>query len=484
MKISKSSFIRGMQCEKSLFLHFFKPELRDEISESQQAVFDTGHSVGELAQQRFPGGVDASRGDHAKFADALAYTRELVRGGQKVIYEATFSNGETLCYMDILVKEEGGWHAYEVKASTSVKEYQVLDVAFQYWVIRGSGLPLTGVSLVHLNSQYIRYGELDIKDLFSIELLTDDIIPMQEEIPLKLKALKSMLSKGVEPRVEIGPHCGDPFGCDFMGHCWKDVPEYSVFNVSRIGGRAFDLWRDGILHIAGIPDDFTLSANQQLQVQAEKTGEVTRDQEALDEFKSQLVWPLYFMDFETFMPAVPMYEGTHPYQMLPFQYSLHVLGAAGEEPAHFAFLGTPPEDPREEFIRSLLKNIGKSGSVLTWNQAFEISRLNEIARDFPQYSGEIAALVERVVDLMLPFQRKHLYTPQMKGSYSIKNVLPALVPELSYKDLEIQEGGTASLVYMSLYSDPDPASVAAKRENLLRYCALDTLSMVRILEKM
>ena len=239
MKISKSSFIRGMQCEKSLFFHLFRPELRDVISESQQAVFDTGHSVGELAQQRFPGGVDASRGDHAKFADALAYTRELVRGGQKVIYEAAFSNGETLCYMDILVKEEGGWHAYEVKASTSVKEYQVLDVAFQYWVIRGSGLLLTGVSLVHLNNQYIRRGELDIKDLFSIELLTDDILPMQEEIPLKLKALKSMLSKGVEPRVEIGPHCGDPFGCDFMGHCWKDVPEYSVFNVSRIGGRAY-----------------------------------------------------------------------------------------------------------------------------------------------------------------------------------------------------------------------------------------------------
>jgi len=184
------------------------------------------------------------------------------------------------------------------------------------------------------------------------------------------------------------------------------------------------------------------------------------------------------------LAGVPLYEGTHPYQMLPFQYSLHVVGTMGEEPAHFTFLGTPPDDPREEFIRSLLKNIGTSGSVLTWNQAFEISRLNEIARDFPQYSGEIAALVERVVDLMLPFQRKYFYTPQMKGSYSIKNVLPALVPELSYKDLEIQEGGTASLVYMSLYSDPDPVSVATKRENLLRYCALDTLSMVRILEKM
>ena len=184
------------------------------------------------------------------------------------------------------------------------------------------------------------------------------------------------------------------------------------------------------------------------------------------------------------MPAVPMYEGTHPYHMLPFQYSLHVVWVPGEVPEHFAFLGTPPEDPREELIRSLLKNVGKSGSILTWNQTFEISRLNEIARDFPKYSAEIAALVERVVDLMLPFKRNHYNTPQMKGSYSIKNVLPALVPELSYEVLEIQEGGTASLVYTSLYSEPDPASVAAKRENLLKYCALDTMSMVKILEKL
>jgi hypothetical protein len=484
MKISKSSFIRGMQCEKSLFLHFFKPELRDEISVSQQAIFDTGHSVGELAQQRFPGGVDASRGDHGNYSGALAYTRELIRKGQKVIYEAAFSNGETLCYMDILVKEKGGWHAYEVKASTAVKEYQVLDVAFQYWVIKGSGLPLTGVSLVHLNNQYVRRGELDIMELFSVELLTDVIIPMQEGIPVKLKALKLMLEAGKVPEVEIGPHCSNPFGCDFMGHCWKDVPDYSVFNILLIGERAFDLLREGIVRIADIPDDFSLSESQQMQVQAEKTGEVFRDQEALDAFKSGLEYPLYFMDFETFMPAVPMYDETRPYQMLPFQYSLHVTRAPGKEPEHFAFLGTPPADPREEFIRSLIKNIGNKGSIITWNQGFETARLNEIARDLPGFEAAIAGIVERVTDLMSPFQHKHFYTPEMKGSYSIKSILPALVPELSYKDLEIQEGGTASLVYSSLYSDPDPASVVAKRNNLLRYCALDTMSMVKILEKL
>ena len=253
MKISKSSFIRGMQCEKSLFLHLFKPELRDEISESQQAIFDTGYSVGELAQQMFPGGIDGSRGDHSNYSGALAYTRELIKKGQDVIYEAAFSNGETLCYMDILVKEKGGWHAYEVKASTSVKDYQVLDVSFQYWVIKGSGLPLAGVSLVHLNNQYVRRGGLDIMELFTIELLTDVILPMQKEIPVKLKALKTMLEAGKVPDVEIGTHCSDPFGCDFTGHCWKDIPEYSAFNVSRISGHAFDLYHKVALPALFIP---------------------------------------------------------------------------------------------------------------------------------------------------------------------------------------------------------------------------------------
>jgi hypothetical protein len=154
--ISKSSFIRGMQCHKSLWLHLNQPEERDEISEAQQQIFDIGHNVGELAQQLFPGGIDASRGDHSQIREAIAYTAELIAGGQPVIYEAAFSDGETLCYMDILVKESDGWAAYEVKASTSVKDYQVNDVAFQYYVITRSGLPLKRISLVHVNNQYVR----------------------------------------------------------------------------------------------------------------------------------------------------------------------------------------------------------------------------------------------------------------------------------------------------------------------------------------
>ena len=418
--ISKSSFIRGMQCPKSLWLHFYRPEERDEISESQQQIFDNGHNVGLLAQQLFPGGVDASRGEYEKVQEAVAYTAALIDGVQPVIYEAAFSDGETLCYMDILVKEADGWAAYEVKASTQVKEYQVKDVAFQYYVITRSGLPLKRISLVHVNNQYVRHGELDLRKLFTVEQMTRRILPMQKDIPAALLSLQEMLKSDIFPDIEMGHQCNKPFSCDFLDFCRQNC-------VAEEG--------------------------------AVEVREANRDQDALDEFLDDLASPLYFLDFETIQFAVPRYDESRPYQQIPFQYSLHVDagsevarwrgsekqsqrdGEKGGDLQHYEFLGTPPEDPRPEFIESLLARIGESGSIIVWNQAFEKTRMKEIARDFPEYATRIALLFDRFADLMVPFRRKHLYMPEMNDSYSLKAVLPALIPDLSYSDLNIQEGG-------------------------------------------
>ena len=440
--ISKSSFIRGMQCHKSLWLHLNDPEDRDETSESQQQIFETGYMVGFLAQQLFPGGVDASRDEHEKVQEAVAYTAALIDNGQSVIYEAAFSDGETLCYMDILVKESDGWAAYEVKASTQVKEYQINDVAFQYYVITRAGLPLKRVSLVHINNQYVRHGELDLQQLFTIELMITRILPMQKDIPGKLLLLQEMLKAGVMPDVTMGSQCNKPFPCDFLEFC------------------------------------------RQSCVVEEGEGEArkaNRDQDSLDDFLDDLAYPLYYMDFETIQFAVPRYDESRPYQQIPFQYSLHVQQTKDGPVEHYEFLGTPPADPRPEFIQSLLARIGEIGSIIVWNQAFENTRLREIARDFPEYAAGIDCLLARVADLMVPFRRKHLYTPDMNDSYSLKAVLPALVTDLSYSDLEIQEGGTASIIYESLYQENDPEQVRLNRENLLAYCKMDTLSLVRIL---
>jgi hypothetical protein len=217
--ISKSSFIRGTQCPKSLWLHLNQPDERDEISDTQQRIFDTGHSVGSYAQQLFPGGIDASRGAHERISEAVAYTQELITNGQTVIYEAAFSDGETLCYMDILVRENGKWRAFEVKASTGVKDYQVKDVAFQYYVITRSGLDLADIYLVHINNQYVRHGEIDVQQLFTRVCMTSTILPMQDQIKGNLVTIQTILAASGVPEIEMGYQCTHPYNCDFMEYC-------------------------------------------------------------------------------------------------------------------------------------------------------------------------------------------------------------------------------------------------------------------------
>ena len=245
--ISESGFIRGLQCKKSLYLHYFKPELRDEISKFHQIIIDTGHNVKEYAQQLFPGGIDASQGDKSNLQRAINYTQELIKNNQQVIYGATFTDGETFSDIDILVNNNGKWTAYEVKTSVSMNDYKIMDIAFQYYVIIQSGISLEAINLIHVNYKYLKHGELNIFELFTIVPLIEKILPLQSDIQNQINGLQKTLDSSEEPIIDIGPHCTNPFNCDFIGYCWKHIPKYSVFNISRIGGKAFELYHQGIL---------------------------------------------------------------------------------------------------------------------------------------------------------------------------------------------------------------------------------------------
>lgn len=232
--ISKSSYIRGIKCPKALYLHFNHDELRDETDAQQENIFNIGHSVGHYAQQLFPGGIDASRGNPQEIAAAVDYTRELIARGQEVIYEAAFGDGETLCYMDILVKRDGRWYAYECKASTQVKDYYLDDISFQYYVITRSGLPLAGIYLLHLNNRYVRRGELDLEKLFIAEDLTETALLKQDAIPANLRMLQLMLESGIIPEAVAGRQCSHPYECDFNGYCHQDAETYPLCDVQGI----------------------------------------------------------------------------------------------------------------------------------------------------------------------------------------------------------------------------------------------------------
>jgi hypothetical protein len=248
--------------------------------------------------------------------------------------------------------------------------------------------------------------------------------------------------------------------------------------------KKYELYREGIISINDVPLDYPLNKNNKLQLDVHKSGKAIIDKKAIKNFLSDLSYPLYFMDFETFQPAVPLYDNSKPYQQIPFQYSIFLKKNKNSEAEHYEFLAEPGIDPRLKFIENLLKVTKNKGDVLVYNKTFEITRLNEIARDFPEYGEEIEKLISRIKDLMIPFQKKYYYSPEMKGSYSIKAVLPALVPELSYDNLEINEGGLASVAYESLQTETDLMFIAEIKQQLLEYCKLDTLGMVRILEKL
>jgi hypothetical protein len=484
--LSKSTFVKGNQCTKALYLNRFHKHLRDEMDESQEAVFTRGTNVGLLAQQLFPNGVDVSPEDYTQFAKSAIQTAVEIEKGTKTIYEATFIFDEVMAALDILVKHKNGWKAYEVKSSTSVTDTYILDAALQYHLITNSGIKLTDFFIVHINNQYTKNGALNIDQLFTKQSVLQEVLELQEFIPQKIKELKGVLKSKQIPETDIGAHCSSPYGCDFMGHCWKHVPEYSIFNIARLStDKKFDLYYSGTYELNKLSDDAPLNDKQWQQVEAELNKATVIDKVCIKEFVKDLKYPLSYLDFETFQLAVPIFDNSRPYQQMVFQYSLHVQKSKNAIAEHSEFLAEANgKDPRIPFIEKLIKDCGTKGDILVYNIGFERGKLNDLAEQFPKYSKQIAKIVVRLKDLMIPFQQRWYYTHTMQGSYSIKKVLPALVPELSYANLEISNGGDASDIYAAMVQGTFEGDVNRTRQNLLEYCKLDTYAMVKIVEKL
>jgi hypothetical protein len=485
--LSKSTFIRGLQCEKSLYLYKHNYKLRDAASPQLQAIFNQGTNVGILAQELFPNGVDASPSSYYKMYESVLKTLDFIENGEQIIYEATFQYNGVLAALDILVKEDDGWKAYEVKSSTGVSETYIKDAAIQYYAITNSGIDLKDISIVHINNQYVKNGIVDINELFTIESVFDKVLEALPSIPNQINRFKTVIKNDIQPDIDIGTHCDNPYSCDFKGLCWKHIPEYSIFNISRLrADKKFQLYNQGIVDFNQLDlDTAPLNSNQKIQVISELENRIFIDKQEIQNFVQELEYPIYHLDFETMTSAIPIYDNSRPYQQLVFQYSLHIEQKDGEiEHREFLADSNPSIDPRIGFVKQLISDCGDLGSVLVYNIGFEKGKLNELIELYPQYINELNNIVSRLKDLMVPFQKRWYYTPEMKGSYSIKYVLPALVPELSYQDLEIKEGGTASSTFSEIVQGTFIGDVEKTRNDLLEYCKMDTYAMVKILEKL
>jgi predicted RecB family nuclease len=484
MKISKSKFCAGAQCLKRLYLLVHEPKLAEQPSAAVQAIMQQGHEVGMLARQLFPGGVEVR--SYRGLDQAIRVTRELVTNHEiPAIFEGVFEHGGVLVKVDILQRRrDKRWRLIEVKSSTSVKEEHLDDVAIQYRVLSRCGLDVGSCCLAHVNRNYVfQSGNVDPWRFFRIRNITRQVEKLQPTLTFQLRSQFTVLSMPKAPNIPPGQHCSNPVQCEFFDRCNPPRPNDHVGYLPRIHASAMEELEElGVESIRDIPTDFELTEIQRRAATCVQTGEPWFNPE-LGMALESLRYPLYFMDFESVNPAVPRFRGMRPYDQLPFQWSVHVLRRPGSEPEHYEFLATDASDPRREFTRSLCAALGEGGSVAVYSP-FESQRLTELGVCLPEFAERIEAIQGRLWDL-LPIVRNHVYHPAFAGSYSLKAVLPALVPEMSYEGMAVANGQHAGIAWESLVrGTADPAERDRIEKALRAYCGQDTLALVRLLERL
>jgi hypothetical protein len=479
--ISKSKYIGGLQCSKLLWYNYNAKDQIPPYDESTQAVFDQGHQVGELAKSLFPGGVEI-QGDHTDVEQVLSATAKGLNL-RKPLFEPAFRFGNAYARADIIVPAaRNGWDIVEVKSSTGVKDVYLHDLALQKYTYQGAGLEIRKCYVLFINNEYERKGEVEPGKLFAKQDVTERVDALLGSVGNNLRDMLNVIRMKKAPDIPIGPWCSDPYDCPLKGLCWDFLPEPSVFDLSRMGEKAFDLLKQGITKVTEIPEKFPLSRTQAMQINAVRTGLPHADKPAIRRFLGELVYPLYYLDFETFFTAIPQFDGVRPYQQIPFQYSLHVVNKPGATPEHFGFIAGGRSDPRPEILGRLRSLLGKTGSIVSYNAAFEKRVIGESGEAYPEFSAFWKSAGKRFVDLLVPFRSFHYYHPDQRGSASMKQVLPALTGQ-GYSGLEIGDGGTASREYLRVTFGDVPESEKERiRAQLEKYCSLDTSGMIAIVD--
>ncbi len=481
--LSKSQYMRGRQCMKRLWLSKHRAELGDDLDLSK---FEEGNEAGLLARECYLGGVLIKE---TVIENAALETLSYVQEDKDVIFEATAVNREDGAYarIDILKKHESGqgWDLIEVKSSTEVKEEHIEDVAFQYHAFKGAGYEIKRCYLMYIDNCYVRGEALEPSKLFKLENITEEAIREQSIVEPRVPHFITFLERPEQPKQDIGALCSKPYDCEFKTSCWKHVPEYSIFNVfpKAKAEEVFRLTQD--YDVKSLSQDLYPEGNKLVDVESYIKGKNHIDKNQIQEFLSKVTYPVYYLDYETVNSAVPLYEGARPYQQVPFQYSLHVEDKEdGSSVSHHEYIHQETSDPRRALAESLVKNCGESGTVVAYNASFEQRVNKDLAEAFPDLAEALLSINDRMVDLMVPFRSRMIYSPKQKGSYSIKYVLPAFVPELSYDGMDIANGGKA----MEQYKQFAKGNIVDQKQQeklwraLSKYCELDTYAMVKLMK--
>ena len=480
--ITKSLYCSLLSCDRYAWLSRHKPEKY--VEKKQEDVLQNGKEVGELARNLF-GDFDLIE-FNKNINTMIDETQESVERGTHIIAEASFRYENAFCSVDILKNDIDGVEVYEVKSSTEVQDIYLDDVAFQVYILKHLGYRVKKANIVYLNSDYVRYGDLELDKLFVIEDITELIKPREALVKDNIKRILKDLNNKEEITNDIDSYCFKPYECPFMEYCMKDLPKPNIFDIRRMKiTDKLKLYKAGKISFEDlVNENINEKYLQQIDFELnDKDDYINKDN--IKDFLSTLSFPLYFLDFETYQQAIPLFDGVSPYMQIPFQYSLHYIKDNTLE--HTEFLGEEGTDPRRKLALKLISDIEPNACVLAYNMSFEKGVIKNLAKMYPDLSDNLMNIHDHIVDLMVPFYNRDYYNKDMKGSYSIKYVLPALFPDdpsLNYHNLKLIHNGSEAMNAFNTLPEYDDEQRKIIRKNLLEYCKLDTFAMVKIWQKL
>lgn len=486
MNLSKSKYCNGVQCKKMLWLDKYKPEVKEDIDNT--VVLDNGNDVHEVARKLF--GEDINIEFNENLNEMIKDTEEALKNENAIITEASFNYNHNFCSVDILKKEGNNYEIYEVKSSTHLKDVFINDASYQYYVLTSLGLNITKCYVVILNKDYVLKDQLNLDELFIKKDITDIAINKLKEVKENIKDINKYMEQKDEPNDDIGKKCFNPYDCPFFKYCIKNLPTPNVFDIgwnTRLD-KKLNMYYAGKTSYNDILVAGGLNPKADTQMEYELYNHKPKiNKDSIKSLLSTFTYPLYFLDFESYQVPIPTIKGTKPYQQICFQYSLHYYLEESGKLYHKEYLSSDYENPMYGLCKQLCKDIPMNSCVLVYNQSFEITRLKEMAALFPEFRDHLLNIVNNIKDLLPPFKNQDYYVKEMRGSASIKSVLPALFPDdpnLDYHNLEqVHKGDEASSSYL-LLPTLNKEEQEKLRENMLKYCKLDTYAMVKIYEKL
>ena len=480
-RLSKSRYISGMQCHLRLWYDIHRRDLATAPGEALQAVFETGHEVGEAACGRYSGGHLVAH-DHRHVPQALEETRRVIEAGvAPAVFEAAFEHERVLVRADVIERlPGGGWRLVEVKSTTRLKDVFLPDLAVQLWVLRGAGLDVREAAVLTLDRSYVYDGvRLDLDALFRMHPLFDEAVAHLDAVGEQVRTMQRMLAEPAAPDIGPGAHCFTPYLCPYQEHCTRDMvaPEHGIDELPRLGASTRARLGDaGVDEIRDIPGNFPLTRLQRIVRRAVREGRGVVHGN-VGRVLVGIVPPVRHLDFETFAPAIPRFAGTSPYDQIPFLFSVHTE-RDGAPPEHADYLHKGGDDPRPALADRLIAAAGREGTICMYS-GYERRVLCDLAAALPDRAPALRAIQRRLFDLH-PVVRDGYYDPDFRGSFSIKNVLPVVVPGMGYGDLEVADGQIAAVRYARALASDDRDERRRVFSDLRAYCARDTLGLVEL----